>query len=401
MRKMRRSGTLSWISRSIGKKKLYIIHLVLLQAFLGAASVCSALLFRTLIDQAVAGNREGFWKAVAGVAAIMAGQLAINALGSFLYEWVRAVMENQLKEKLFSCLLQKDYASVTAVHSGEWMNRLTSDTVVVVNGIVDIIPGLTGMVTRLLGALAALFALEPMFVSVLIPGGGVVLLLTYGFRKILKRLHRRIQEADGAVRVYLQERLESLMIVHTFAMEQETEKTAAEKMSGHKAARIRRNHLSNLCSAAFGAVSSGFYLFGAAYCGYGILKGQVSYGTMAAVLQLIGQIQAPFANITGFLPRYYAMIASAERLIEAENYEEDRVGEAVSIQEIMRFYREELKCFGLRKASFAYRTGKQEENSEKDRLDSLMVLDQVDLEVRKGEYVAFTGHSGCGKSTRF
>ena len=399
MRKMRRSGTLSWIGRSIGKKKLYIIHLVLLQAFLGAASVCSALLFRTLIDQAVAGNREGYWKAVAGVAAIMAGQLAINALGSFLYEWVRAVMENQLKEKLFSCLLQKDYASVTAVHSGEWMNRLTSDTVVVVNGIVDIIPGLTGMVTRLLGALAALFALEPMFVSVLIPGGGVVLLLTYGFRKILKRLHRRIQEADGAVRVYLQERLESLMIVHTFAMEQETEKAAAEKMSGHKAARIRRNHLSNLCSAAFGAVSSGFYLFGAAYCGYGILKGQVSYGTMAAVLQLIGQIQAPFANITGFLPRYYAMIASAERLIEAENYEEDRVGEAVSIQEIMRFYREELKCFGLRKASFAYRTGKQEENSEKDRLDSLMVLDQVDLEVRKGEYVAFTGHSGCGKST--
>ena len=36
---------------------------------------------------------------------------------------------------------------------------------------------------------------------------------------------------------------------------------------------------------------------------------------MTAITQLISQIQSPFANITGYLPRYYAMTASADEFI--------------------------------------------------------------------------------------
>ena len=56
------------------------------------------------------------------------------------------------KHRLFSALLTGDYASVAAVHSGEWMNRLTSDTTVVAGGVTQIVPGLIGMLVRLLGA---------------------------------------------------------------------------------------------------------------------------------------------------------------------------------------------------------------------------------------------------------
>lgn len=51
------------------------------------------------------------------------------------------------------------------------------------------------------------------FLYILVPGGASMFILTYAFRKVLKRLHKRIQETDGALRVYLQERLESLLIV--------------------------------------------------------------------------------------------------------------------------------------------------------------------------------------------
>ena len=60
------------------------------------------------------------------------------------------------------------------------------------------------------------------------------------------------------------------------------------------------------------------YLLGLGYCGYGIINNTISYGTLMTILQLISQIQSPFANITGYLPKYYAVIASAERIIEAE-----------------------------------------------------------------------------------
>ena len=45
-----------------------------------------------------------------------------------LEEATRSSMENRLKESLFKKLLRKDYGQVSAVHSEEWMNRMTSDT---------------------------------------------------------------------------------------------------------------------------------------------------------------------------------------------------------------------------------------------------------------------------------
>lgn len=411
--------TLRWLNQTIGKKKSYIFYLMFLQAFLGASSVLSALLFRSLIDQAVAKDRDGFFQAVIWVAVLMIIQMTMRALGYFLHEWAHSTLENQFKERLFSCLLHKSYAQVTATHSGEWMNRLTSDTAVVTNGILGIIPGLAGLIIRMTGALIAISLLEPLFVVILIPGGLVILLLTYGFRKVLKRLHKRIQEADGAVRVFLQERLGNLMIIRTFAMEKRTEETAREKMDFHKEARIRRTLLSDFCNTGFSAAANGVYLFGAVYCGYGILKGTLSFGTMTAMLQLIGQVQSPFANLTGFLPRYFAMTASAERLMEAEGYADDCEEEPVAEEKLLDFYQKEFESIGLRNAGFSYpilnqsgsfedeKQKKQSFQSENYKNKSLKiecssgvsVLAGMDLEIHKGEYVAFTGHSGCGKST--
>ena len=60
-------------------------------------------------------------------------------------------------------------------------------------------------------------------------------------------------------------------------------------------------------------------MLGAVYGAFGIYNGTMTYGTFMAMLQLISQIQNPFANITGYLPKYFAMLASAERLMEIEH----------------------------------------------------------------------------------
>ena len=50
---------------------------------------------------------------------------------------------------------------------------------------------------------------------------------------------------------------------------------------------------------------------------------------------------------------------------------------------------------GVRDAGFSYQnTDGTDIGSEKKT-----VIDHLDMDIRKGEYVAFTGHSGCGKST--
>ena len=138
------------------------------------------------------------------------------------------------------------------------------------------------------------------------------------FRKRLKLLHKAIQVEDGRLRIFLQERISSLMMIKSFAAEEQTIFGAEEKMENHKAARMRRNWFSNICNIGFGAALQGMFLLGVCYCAWGMLKGSISYGTLAAVMELLNRIQSPFASISGYLPRYYAVLASAERLMEAE-----------------------------------------------------------------------------------
>jgi len=410
---MKNKNALKWLSEVTGKRKLHIILLLVLQMVYGVMSVGFALFLKRIIDCAAEGNKEGLQTSFLLLVGLVAGQLILGVASRFLEEYTRASLENAFKQRFFDRLLRKEYADFLAVHSGEWMNRLTSDTAVCANGVVGILPGAMGMLVRMVGALIALLVLAPEFAYILIPGGVLLLLLTYSFRKVMKRLHKNVQEADGRLRSFLQEHLGSMLIVRAFAVEEQTGVYAQQKMEEHKGARMNKNRFSNICNAGFFGAMNGMYLFGIGYCGYGIMTGAISYGTFTAILQLIGQVQSPFAGITGVLPRFYAMLASAERLMEVESalvgkeysrsISAENAGQiqmaagSQPMQEgildsatIRQFYEKDLEAIIFENVNFAYGEGTEQQ-----------VIEQFQMEIRKGEYVALTGQSGCGKSTLF
>ena len=391
MKKQR--SPLLWILETMGRVKIYVGVQVLLQFLLGGSSVLYALLLRGIIDAAVAGSREDMLRSIFWLVGLVLAQILLRALNRFLQEFSASDMENRFKKRLFACLLRKDYASVTAVHSGEWMNRLTSDTRVVTKTVTNLLPNLVGMLVRLVGALVAIIALEPVFAAVLIPGGLLLMLLTYSFRKVLKAMHKRIQEADGKVRIFMQEHLGSLLVVRSFGAEKRTEELAGERMTAHRRARMRRSNVGNACAMGMGLVIQCVYVGSAIYCSFGILHHTISYGTLLAILQLVGQIQSPFAGLSGMVTEYYAMLASAERLMEAENFP-DEEGSPRPEAEIRSFYERDFTELGLEDACFTYQPPTREEETPMP-----VVLEKLSLRIRKGEYVAFTGHSGSGKST--
>ena len=74
--------------------------------------------------------------------------------------------------------------------------------------------------------------------------------------------------------------------------------------------------------------------------------------------------------------------------MEAEQLSDDLSEPAKSKEEINQYYQEKLQSFGFRNASFSYAG---------ESMPS--VLENLSLDIRKGEAIAFTGPSGCGKST--
>ncbi len=393
-----KNSTLRWLYNVPGRKKGYLLILTLVQTIHGASGVLYALLLRNIVDSAVKQNREMFWQGVIGIGLLVAGRIILETVSRWLSELTRATFENIFKQRETGYILRKDYASIRAIHTGEWMNRLTNDTAVVANGYVETIPRFAGMAVQMISALVMLIVLSPSFSSILLPGGCLVLLFAYVLLKKLRKLHKRMQEKDGIVRIFLQERISSLMIIKSFVAEGVTLAEAKEKMKDHLRARMANNRVSNFGNTGLAVSIEGMYLLGVAYCSWGILTGQVSYGTLTAVMQLLGQLQKPFANISGYLPKYYAMLASAERLMEVERLAEDHPGEPASRERTEVLYNETLTAFGLYHASYSYYpTGQGVTGMSKDNMP--VVLHDLTLEIIKGEYVAFTGPSGCGKST--
>lgn len=388
-----KNKTIEFLMQVSGKTKINIVFLTLIQIILGVTSVLYALSLRDIINGAVEKDKTAFFTALVLFAALVCVQLALRAVTRWLDEKTRSELENRFKSKLFGTVLSKDFDAVTAVHSGEWLNRLTSDTVVVANGLTQIIPNVSGMAVKLIGAVIMIIAIEPRFCFLVVPFGLLLIVFSYAFRKKIKKLHKEMQEQDGKTRTFMQDILSSMLVVRSYAVQNDSIENAEEKMLSHKKARMKKKRFSNFCNIGFGAVMNGAYVVGAGFCGYGILTGTMSYGTFMAVLQLIGQIQAPFANISGFLPQWYAMLASAERIMEAENFDEQNE-KCLSSGEIQTIYQNGFENIGLDNASFTYQPpviGSEQTMP--------VVLHNISLEISKGEYVAFTGHSGCGKST--
>lgn len=391
-------NAIRWLYKVPAGKKIYILALTIVQCLNGASGVLYAVFLRDIVNSAVDRDKQAFIQSSIFIVLLILVQLTLSAISRWLSELSRATLENLFKERLMHNILRKDFSRVTAVHSGEWLNRLTSDTTVIANNYTEIIPGFAGMAVKMISALVMITILDARFAIIIIPLGIILALLTFAFRKRMKKLHKGVQEKDGVLRVFMQERIGSLTVIRSFAAEDQTEADTHAKASAHKKARMKRTRFSNICNFGFGGAMNGMYVFGIIYCAYGILTGTVSYGTLTAIAQLITQIQSPFANITGYLPRWYQMLASAERLMEIEKFDDDIVEDAKSREEAAGFYRDSLAGIGLDNVSYTYypSTNTVEEVSK----DSMPVaVEGLSLAVKKGEYVAFTGHSGCGKST--
>lgn len=313
---MKREDARNWIYENTAGHRGLIALSVVCSAIDSALAVALSLCAKYVVDAAVAADRSGLLSAGAAAVCAVLLHLGLRMLDRDLQVRVAGKLEMQLKNEAFAALLSGAYASVSARHSGEWMTRLTADVTVVTDTVATLLPTAAAMLTRLVCAFGVIAYLDWRFAVALLLAGAALFLGTRLLRGKLKQLHRGVQETDGRLRAFLQETLENLLAVQAFGAQEKASEGAYRRGQDHYKAKLTRNRWSIFANTGFSAVFSGGFLFALLWSGVRLGAGAISFGTLTALLQLVNQVQAPVSSLSGLLPKYYAMLASAERLME-------------------------------------------------------------------------------------
>ncbi len=388
-----------------------MLCLILSNAFLSVLSVAFAFAVKAVIDGAVGRDKDKLVFGIIFIISIVILQFIFRLITGGLIENIRGKLEIAYKSRIFSKILTKKYAAIQEYHSGELMNRLTQDVSVVADGVTSIVPSVAASVVRLICAVAALVALDWIFAIAFVVAGALVFIILGVLRGKLKSLHKKSLESDGAVRSFMQESVENSLALKVFSINDKIEKKSDELQNENFRWKMRRKNYAVFGSAAYNLIFSAGYLFALIYGGACIFNGTgLTYGDLSAILQLVNNVQVPFASLSSAFPKYYAMIASAERLIEIERLEEETVGEIETATAGAAGGKE-----GGEKAEKVGAAGKTATKKDAARLYGEMraivaedlsfsygreqVFKGAYARIEKGDFVAVTGASGIGKST--
>ncbi|MBQ8374167.1 MAG: ABC transporter ATP-binding protein [Clostridia bacterium] len=373
----------AWLKREMRPYRASVVFLTVFSVLTTLLSLSFAYLIQYLINSATNADQNGLLIFAAVLLGVLLLKIFFQTVHSYCAEGLRAKMIARQRVKTYSKILRSDYAKISEYHSGDLLNRLTSDITEVAVDTVGLMPSLVGLAVQCVGAVAALLTLDPLFTAIYVVcgllGGGIAAF----FRKKIKRYHKDFMEADGQARSFIQEGLSSMLTIKAYGAEDRiTEKT--ESISDrYYSVRMKRNALRTAMSAVFSLLSNVGLIFAIVWCSVGLLTGEITdFGKVLSIVLLLNQLQHPFSAVSSIVPVIYSRQASAERLQEIEDLaKENAVGESCD-----GAY-EDMEAIVFENVSFDY--GRES------------VLSGVDFAIKTGEIACITGSSGSGKSTLF
>ncbi len=334
---------------------------------------------RGLVDGAVGADLSKLKRYAVILVILTLFQYVLDILEAMLRIRTSARLQKNLQSMLVREVLAKDYPRLKGYHSGELVNRVFSDMSVIKGGVMRLLPNMVGLVLSFFGAAAILISMDWRFVFVMVIGGLAGLALVIAFKRPLKTRHKRMQKAEDELHASTQETIENIRLIKAGLSEERMLDKIGINQETLRAEQVEQATFRFWMRNSMGIVFDISWLVCMIWGCLSIYRGQFTYGSLAAMLQLIGRIQGPIANSVSISSEIFSVSSSAERLLELTELPDEEEGE-----ELPGFDRIELD--GI---TFMYDDGDED------------VLRDISLTIRRGDFMALTGISGGGKTSLF
>lgn len=375
-----KKNALKWLAANSKSVILPIFILTLIGIAVSYISTRFAVAAMYLLDSVTGKSSKSFSECVLSLAFFLIIQLLMQVIYTVYDIRVRTKYRNLLSRNLFYSIITRDYLSVGKLHSGELINRLTSDIDIVYTNVIDTVPGLATLISGIAFSFFTMFKLDRQLSVICLALGPLVMVSALVYGKKMKKLYKACRKSDGIIRSFMQECIQNIIVIKSFCSERKSYTAVGELQEENYRLNMKRGHISVLVNIMYYLALTAAYYFAVAWCAYKIKIGIMTVGTFTAIIQLVGQIQSPFRDVASVIPNFYSACASAERIMEIEELEPDSDDSEVSLPSS-----ENIQKISAENICFSY--------------DKKEVLKDVTFEICRGDTVVLRGISGIGKST--
>jgi ATP-binding cassette subfamily B protein len=384
-------------SRSLGPLRALVPYLrpyrgVLVLALLALLVAAAAMLalpiaLRYLIDNGISSKSSDtinqYFVAFLAAAAVFG---VFAALRFYLVTWLGERVVADMRSAVYARVIRMDPAFFEVTRIGEVLSRLTADTT-----LVQSIAGVNLSITlrstlSLVGSLVMLGVTSLKLTAILVVLIPVVIVPLIVLGRRVRRLSRTSQDRIADTSSIADETLNAVQTVQAFTLEQVNTNRFDAAVEDSFGAAVRRTRTRSTLTAlatmlVFGAIT--FVLWMGAHA---VVRGEMTGGQLGQFLLYAGYVAIAAASLSEMWGEVQRAAGAMERLIELEHAQPTIQSPAHPVA---------LPVPGRGEISFEKVTFRYPSRPEAKALDSF------DLQVRKGETVAFVGPSGAGKSTTF
>ncbi|WP_419726710.1 ABC transporter ATP-binding protein [Terrisporobacter petrolearius] len=362
----------------IKKNKILLFITIIFSVISSITMVGVSLLLQSTIDKVMNGDMEGF-KKILIFTLIYCG---IMGLLYFIYDilskmFIRNVTI-ELRSKIFSGIINHNYKDFNSKNTADYISALTNDIKLVEENYITSLLLVLQFSVAFIATIGILLYLSPLVTGCLFVSMLLIFIVPSIFGKKLESKQMNLSNKLTSFTTVIKDMLSGYDVIKSYNLKKDAFEEFEGENKGLAKTKFEADKLLVINETLSQLLGMGTQFVAVFLSAYLVLKGNITMGTLIAIVQLSGSFIQPVIMIMSYAPKITSMTSVIKRLDDMSNYKDS----SFTGSENPSFDR----SIEISNVNFAY-----EENKN--------ILENVDLKIKKNKKYAIVGPSGCGKST--